>query len=158
MGAGISRSSSEAFELFCQGLKGTNDTPIEEIVRIGQHEIDLSDRLIELFAQRGDDPIRFREIRQIIYESPLCEIKSELQEADDDDLLDPITRDLMALDLGWTRELASLAVSSCKGADWSEALSRYRSSSHPKHETQLKVIQSLPWEIHPAIKEGWLNK
>lgn len=168
MGAGF----SEALDLFqsSREIQAPN-VSIQQIRTTAQHEIELTEGLIRLFSDRSNsrtNGIAFSEIRRVIKDSPLfreyCESLtlgsgSDLPDHNDDDILDPISRDLMALDAAETRELALLALSSCADqTDLQTALMKYKEI--PKAEIKERALHYLrdKWEIHPALIEGWIKQ
>lgn len=158
MGAGF----SEAFDLF----QSKSDLPISKIKETARNEINLTENLINLFAIRYQSNITFSEIRNVIRNSPLfyeyCDSlmqENALPEFNDDDTLDPISRDLMALDAAETRELAIITESMCQDeTDVNHAYMKYLPI--PKSEIKTRALNYLhsKWTIHPALIEGWMKQ
>ena len=175
MGSSISRSSSEAFDCFCSHLRGENpndtrsDEEILSYIRLqASREINLADEIIAYFQKYRDSGVDFSNVRTIIKRSPLYEEYIAMipksghnndEEHDSSDLLDPFSIDAMALDLGWTRELASLALNSCQDVSTlAEAFARYRQQRHDKRETQERVIKAIPWQVLSTVSSMWLGE
>ena len=182
MGSSLSRSSSEAFECFGSRLRQSEGKELlsadprsdrevlDYILLQANQEIALANDTIDYFRSRRDTGVYFRDIRSVIKKSPLYyeyltmilgsnknEEHNE-EEHDSEDLLDPFSTDAMALDLGWTRELATLALESCRDVSTlSEAFAQYRQHRHDKRETQERVIKSIPWQMHPGVTSLWLG-
>lgn len=183
MGSSLSRASSEAFECFGSRLRqsegkepSTLNTQsdreiLDYICQQANREITLANDVIDYFRVHREDGIYFRDLRSVIKKSSLYdeylamipksgdgEGDGEGEEHDSEDLLDPFSTDAMALDLGWTRELATLALEACCNVSTLlEAFTRYRQQKHPKRETQERVIKAIPWQMHPGVTSLWLG-